>query len=236
MSPATHTRFDEVFFDEATYDVAASLALTITIGGVTIARQKGSLSIHRAIEKRSTADFTIVDRSGVATFSKGEVIEIKRNLTLLFGGIVASVERRKFQHSATVFHAIRCVGFAALMDKRLVAASFTNQTATAIITSLAATYLTPEGITLGNIETGATIAEMIINYASMTKVMDALAEKSGFIWGVDEAAQMYFQARTTTLAPENIDVGLITQLSPAVTEHAPEYRNRQYIRAGRGVT
>ncbi len=228
--------FDLAYFDEVRYDRDLEIGLSITIGGIGIVREKGSLSIRQAIEARETCDFTVVDQSGTATYSKGQPVEVLFNLVVQFGGIIDSVQRTKYPESATVFHTIRCTGWAALLDKRLAAESYAGSTAAAIIADLATKYLNPEGITLGTVETGPTIAEMIINYAPLSRVMDVLAERAGFIWGVDEQKQLFFQAPTTTLAPNTIDLDMITKLTPTVTERAPEYRNRQYIRAGRGVT
>ena len=206
------------------------------IDGVEIQKEKGSLSIRTAIESRDTCDFTVVDQAGTATYSKGQPVEVLQNCEVMFGGIIDSVTRTKFEKSTTVFHAVRATGWAALMDKRLAAESYTGDTAEAIVRDLATKYLNPEGIWLGNIETGPTIAEMVVNYASLSRVMDVLAERAGFVWNVDEIKRFTFQPPATTLAPNTIDTDMITRLTPTVTERAPEYRNRQYIRAGRGVT
>ncbi len=206
------------------------------IDGVEVQKEKDSLVIRNAIEARDTCEFTVVDQAGTATYSKGQPVEVLQNCAVMFGGIIDSVKRRKFQESTTVFHAIRATGYAALLDKRLAAESYVAQTAEFIVRDLAGTYMNPEGIWLGNIETGPTIAEMIVNYSRISRVLDALGEKAGFEWNVDELKRLTFQARTTVLASDSIDVDMITKLTPRVTEQAPDYRNRQIIRAGRGVT
>lgn len=209
----------------------------IEVGGTEIAnRQDGSLSIRNAIEERATCDFTIVDQPGTATYSKGQPVEVLQHCHPLFGGIIDSVDRRKLHESTTVFHAIRCTGWAALTDKRLAAESYTGQTAEYIIRDLATKYLNPEGIFLGNIETGPTISEMVLNYASLSVVLDKLAEIAGVVWSIDELKRLTFEPRTTTPAPWTVDPDMITKFTPAVTEKAPEYRNRQYVRAGRSTT
>jgi len=65
--------------------------ITIEVGGIDIIREKGSLYIRKAIEERATADFTIVDEPGTATYVKGQMVEIVSDLGTLFNGFIQTV-------------------------------------------------------------------------------------------------------------------------------------------------
>jgi len=74
----------------------------------------------------------------------------------------------------------------------------------------------------------------------VTRALDALAEKAGFTWYIDEFKQLFFVARTTTPAhfgPVSVsDMAKAGGMLSELTIGNPKYRNRQYIRAGRDVT
>ena len=209
----------------------------VEVGGTEIAnRQDGSLSIRNAIEERSTCSFTVVDSAGTANYSKGQSVEVLQYTHPLFGGIIDRVRRNKLRKSPTVHHTITAVGYEALADKRLIAATYAAQTAEFIVRDIAANYLNAEGIWLGNIETGPTITEVLFNYGPGGTVLSRLAERSGFVWGIDVLKRLYFQDSASTPAPWAVDTDMITKLSPVTTQQAPKYRNRQFVRAGRDIT
>ncbi len=209
----------------------------IEVGGTEITnRQDGSLNIRNAIEERSTCSFTIVDSTGTATYSKGQPVEVLQHTHPLFGGIIDRVKHTKLRKSTTVNHTITAVGYEALADKRLIAATYAAQTAEFIVRDIGANYLNAEGIWLGNIETGPTITEALFNYGPGGTVLSRLAERSGKVWGVDPIKRLYFQDPASTPAPWAVDTDMITKLSPVTTQQAPKYRNRQFVRAGRDIT
>jgi len=223
------------------------MATIIRISGVDVERQKGSIRIQNAIEQRSTASFTVVDLTGTASYSRGQPVEILTDwvlppfFKLQFAGYIDSVTRVKVApESSIMHHAIQCMDNHYLADKRLAAESYLAQTAGFIVTDLHTNYLSAEGVTIGTIQAGPTILEMVINYQSVTRALDALAEKSGFTWYIDEFKQLFFVARTTT--PATFGSVSVSDMAKAggmlseLTEANPMYRNRQYIRAGRDVT
>ncbi|GAH13373.1 unnamed protein product, partial [marine sediment metagenome] len=60
----------------------------IYINNIWAQIRKGSLLVDKRIEERSTADFTIVDIPGTATYQKGQAVEIYDDIGgLEFGGV-----------------------------------------------------------------------------------------------------------------------------------------------------
>jgi len=205
------------------------------IGGVEVAKQKGSLNIRNAIQERATCSFTVIDQAGTATYQKGQRVEVLQHCHPLFSGIIDSVTRTKLNETTTVHHAIRAVGYEALLDKRRAAATYVAQTAEQIVRDLAANYMNEEGIWLGTVHSGPTVPEVTINYARLSDAMEALAETANFVWGVDVLQRLYFQeANTVPGAPAS--TSMIEKRSPKIVEKAPLYRNRQYVRGGKAQT
>jgi hypothetical protein len=222
------------------------MATTIRISGVDIERQKGSLYINDGLERRSTASFVVVDRTGVANYVRGQAVDIFRGLAIppfihpLFSGFIDYPKRRRMSPTSTeCYWTIKCIDNHYVADKRIAAESYTGQTAAFIVNDLFTKYLQPEGVTLGTVDTGPTIAEMIINYQSVAKALDVLAAKSNFVWSINVGKELNFAERDTEVAPFAIvetDIERETGILSDLAEAAPFYRNRQYIRAGKDIT
>ena len=209
----------------------------VLIDGNAVQIEKGSLNIESRIEERSTADFTIVDLPGTAVYYQGQPVQIyDPDSVLVFGGVIDTPETGRYAPSGELLHPIRCADYHYFADKRLVAESYEDKTCGFIVDDIYDKYLAAEGITIGNIELGATLVEAIFNYVRVTDVYDALAEKAGMIWFIDEQKALYFQDRATTPAPWTLTGDDIEKHSGRLSGANPLYRNRQYIRGGRGTT
>ncbi len=221
--------------------IAGALELDYTLGiqvdetAVTI--EKASLVVENRIEERSIANFTIVDLPGTASYTKGMLVKIyDPNNVLIFGGVIDNPETFRVAPSGELLHPITCADYHYFADKRLVAESYESKTCGFIFDDIFDKYLAPEGVTIGNIELGPTIIEARFPYKSVTDCYDDLAEKAGFIWYIDENKALYFQARSTTAAPWTLTGADIVKGSGRLSGGNPKYRNRQYIRGGKGTT
>ena len=211
----------------------------IVIGGEIPEYVKGSLTVGLRIEARSIAKFTLVDLAGTASYQKGQAVRIYDTTdTLIFGGVIDAPEKVAMAPSGGLYHSISCADYHYFADKRLIAASYLATAAGTIVADIITNYLADEGVTVGTIEAGPDIVEALFNYVPATVAFDALAEKSGKIWYIDENKALYFVDRTTTPAPWN----WTTRTNKPAGSHAslsganPKYRNRQYIRGSKGTT
>ena len=109
-------------------------------------------------------------------------------------------------------------------------------TAGIIVNDLFTEWLEPEGVVIGNIDAGPDIESMLVNYQPVSKALDALAIKAGFIWEINYFKQLFFQARTTTAAPFAVTAQDVLKPSSSLKHDSSKYRNRQFIRGGRAVT
>lgn len=210
----------------------------VLIGGVIPHIIKGSLSIDQRIEERGIAEFIIEDLEGVATYVKGEPVEIWNVTdTLAYSGFIETPEITRISPTGGLYHHIRCTDNHYLADKRLVVAAFAVPTDAGVIaTALHTDYLAGEGVTVGSIQTGPEIPEAIFNYVTVAEALDILAEMAGFTWFIDEQKRFFFVDRTTYAAPWTAAIEDMTKRTPSLSTGNPLYRNRQYIRGGMGLT
>lgn len=211
----------------------------VLIDGVKVELKKGSLLVELRIEERSIAEFTVIDTAGVLSYQKGQPVEIYDvTNTLIFGGVIDTPEKTTMAPSGGLYHPIRCVDWHYLADKRLVAESYLATSAGDIVKDIRTKYLVAEGVTVGNIEDGPDIVEAVFNYVRASEAYDALAEKAGKIWYIDENKALYFVNRDTTPAPWNWTTHTPKPAGSKafLSGGNPKYRNRQYIRGGRGTT
>lgn len=212
--------------------------LTVDIDGDSPVTRKGSPVIELRIEERSTADFVVVDTAETATYTKGQPVTIDDATGRIFGGVIDTPETVAMSPAGGLYHFIRCADWHYLADKRLIAESYLATAAGTIVADIRTKYLLDEGVTVGNIEAGPDIVEAIFNYVRASDALDALAEKSNKIWYIDENKALYFQARDLVAAPWalNDTTNRPIKGTARLSGGNPQYRNRQYIRGGRGTT
>jgi len=68
------------------------------------------------------------------------------------------------------------------------------------------------------------------------QALDALAERVGYWWRIDENKDLYFLDRGTNTAPFTADGGVMLDESIKVESSNPKYRNVQVVRGARDIT
>ena len=213
--------------------------VSIEIDGVPVIIKYGSFSMDEWIEERSTASFIVIDTPGTATYVRGTPIEVYDEVpTLVFSGFIDTPERDEIPGGNGLYHAITCMDNHYLADKRLVVKSYTDKTLKYIVEDIWADYLEDEGVTIGEVQVGPTLESVIFNYVKASQAYDELKKISGFTWLINELKELHFIDRTTNAADWQLDG--TTNKPIEGSEHLdlgnPLYRNRQYIRGGRGTT
>ena len=216
------------------------MPVSVTIDGNSIVIDKGSLSIERRIEERSTASFNVVDIIGAADYVRGmPVLIYDPDVTLIFAGFIDDPGRARMGVIGShLLHNITCMDNHDLADKRLIVKSYTDKTLEYIVEDILTDSLVAEGVSEGEIQTGPTISEATFNYVRVSEAFDALKELSGFTWYIDELKKLYFIDRTTNIASWNLDNSTYKPIKGSVhlSKGNPLYRNRQYIKGGTGIT
>ena len=121
-------------------------------------------------------------------------------------------------------------------DKRLAAKAYQNQTVDVIVADLYTDYLLPEGIGIGQIDAGIVLEEAAFNYVPVSQALDALAERVGYWWRIDENKDLYFAQRGTSVAPFDGTGAVMLHDSIRVEHSNPKYRNVQVVRGARDLT
>lgn len=200
---------------------------------------KGSGIVNQRLEERSTASFTVIDKLGSLSFERGQTVSLyNASDELIFGGVIDTPRKVAVSPSGGLYHDLQCMDWHYASDKRLVIASYTATNAGTIATALHTDYLDGEGVTIGEIQAGPELVEVVFNYISVSEAFDALAELTGYTWFIDEQKRLFFIDRATYSAPWDWSTstpkpqGSMASLS----EGNPMYRNRQWVRGGTGLT
>jgi len=194
----------------------------------------GLVRIQQRIEERSTASFGVRDLDFTEDIEQGEPVILMWD-DQTFTGFVESADIRMLLGKGGLIHHLQCKDNHYLADKRIAVASYESKTCGYVVNDLITNYLAAEGITAGTIQDGPTITEAIINYVTVADALNALAEKAGFIWYIDENKVLYFMARETVAASwELTSADVYGDIS--ITRSNPLYRNKQYVRGGKALT
>jgi hypothetical protein len=199
-----------ILAEDSVGDPVVPVVSACVIDSVAYTTVEGSISIETRIEERSTASFVVIDLAGTLEFEEGYPV-----------ALYSPEDVKLFDEHYRA-------------DKRRAAESYVSQTAGYIVNDLFDKYLQAEGVTIGEIQAGPVVKEMVVNYARVSEAFDALAEKAGFIWQIDEDKELHFIDRATNLAPWDFD-NLHAISTPSLKVGNPQYRNRQYV-VGQAIT
>jgi hypothetical protein len=193
-----------------------------------------SWSISDTINSRTTAQLDVEDLLNLAEINIGDEIEITDDSVVIFKGTVETVEQMEDDPGFLKF-AITAVDFNALADKRIIASSYTNEVAGDIVKSFITDVLNEEGITEGTIADGPIIKKAIFNYDKATTALDYIKDITGLNWNIDFDKKLNLFERSNDISPIVLN-DTIQHVDFKRTKTRSQYRNRQYIRAGRGRT
>lgn len=157
----------------------------------------------------------------------------------VFGGsIETTMEELVVTNQTQLLVDCDCVSYDALADRRLVARAYDSptQTLNSIVTDIIAQDFVGEGIDTTNVETGPILSKLVFSYTHANEAFDLLAELTGYSWWIDAYKKLYFADRSTLAAPYTLSTASSNFKSITVESTRIDYRNRQYVRAGLGLT
>lgn len=213
------------------------MAIQLLIDGVdkTSLLQRQTLSIKKAINERSLFDFQLKDVTGTYRPAPGQSVQLYDGATLVFGGIIDEVEEYRALGNSMLVCEVPANDYHEIADRVLVAETYTGQTAGAIIEDIRSKYLNGEGVTAGTIQTGVTISKAVFNYIPVSQAYDEISEITGFQWEINPSKALSYFDRSTYAAPWGItSTSAIRNVK--VRKDRSQYRNRQYLRAGKQAT
>lgn len=191
------------------------------------------------LNARNTLSCELWDDAGTYHPAVGQelILYAADGVTRLFAGTIEEPEERSLRGISTGY-AIRisAVDYNQLADRHLVAEVYDNQSFTTIVTDLVTQYLAADGVAISAIDGGPTFVRKIFNYRSVAECLNELSEDTGYAWWIDYDKAFHFRTRESVSAPTAVSLTNSTILSVTVKTSRNAYRNRQYIRAGRGLT
>ena len=195
-----------------------------------------SFRMEDAATQRGTLSFVHIGTS--APLEWGEDVYVYNGATKMWGGTVDNVSERDITNgSATqIAYTYQCTDFSQLAARQTISATYTAQTAGAIITSLAGdSFVTNLGISAGTIEDGAYIESITFNYLPLEMCLDELAELSGYSWNIDKDRNLQFTAVDSNPAPFDLTASNKPYRDLQVSRQRGAMVNEVYLRAGTQV-
>ena len=191
-------------------------------------------SISDKINARTTLSATIVSLLSCPSVSIGDTVTLVDGLDTLFSGIISTLDVDE-PHPNYLNYNIQCVDNSALADKILIAETGTNETAGYIVENVILPYLVGEGVVLGAIEAGIVISKYTFNYIKCSTALDQLRTISGLNWNIDKDKRLNLFSNNSSVAPFTLD-NSVQHSRFKQSASLNQYRNVQYIRAGKGKT
>ena len=215
------------------------MSYTLTIDGNVYAPIAQSIIIKRLVNGEDTLEFAIILQDSTQPIEIGDGGTFVVDGVTIFGGTVDEAHEEDILLSdGRTVRKIRYImeDYNQICDRRIVANVYTNDTMGNIIADIVTNYLTDEGITVDNVETGPTIDKAVFNYATVASAFNEISDLTGFYWWIDSDKDLHFSSRATNAAPWSITAGNNPYMSFRVRRNRIKYRNRQYVRAGQDTT
>lgn len=217
---------------------------------------RGSLSIQDTLGQRNTCQFSVRvdDGTGGAgnRLTVGELVQIIDKAGedqipplvslnyMLFGGLVDRIDEYTRKGTTEVIQKITLVDYNSLLDRYLVAAVYTNETAGDIVRDIFTDSLGNSASTASDlawgvtaVEDGPVIRKAVFNYVTVAEAMLELQDITGYAFHVDYLLGVHFYDRVSNPVSVTFN-GQTTELT--VTRDRERYRNRQIVRAGMDLT
>lgn len=198
---------------------------------------KSSWSMQDDIGQRSTCSFKLYNPDNDYNPSTGEPVLATYGPTTLFRGSIETKQRGQgYEKKRRI--TIKAVDRTQVADRFFVAQVYDSvgQTADLIAIDILNTYLAGEGITQGQIDTGPLVSKAVYNYVRASDALNDLAEKSGFVWEIDQENRLNFRQRSSYAAPFGFSDTSKPYRNMVHDETRSFYRNRQFLIGGQATT
>ncbi|WP_307188802.1 hypothetical protein [Caldicellulosiruptor owensensis] len=197
----------------------------------------GSLRITKDNKYNANCSFVLyVYAVGQIVADVGKQVDIWIDGYKKFYGVIRSLTWEllyKDDNTKLIELTIEATDMKVVCNRRTVSVSLNETTAGGYVTSLVNNYLMTEGITAGTIQTGAQINEADYICKPIGEIIEDLAQKSGYVWGIDENGQLHFlkEPPITSLNPvvltENGDIKIY---DVKLTRKVEDYANKVFVK------
>lgn len=192
-----------------------------------------SLKISNALTKNiDKANFTIRASTGEYSPNLGNEVIIYNGATKIFGGLILSINE-DVEAFGVINYQIDCVDYTRLLNAKLIAETYENQTVNAIIADIFGNYA-PAGFTLTNVNCPIVLDYIQFNYAQIADCLKQLAQLVNYDWYVDYEKDLHFFAKEANAAPFalNDDDGSYVYNSLNIKKDNSQIKNVVIVRGG----
>lgn len=202
-----------------------------------------TLRISCQLQRRWTADFTILSKDGMGLLEVGQSITIStapigETATVLFRGTVDRTDLTVWKGTTIRQQNVTCVDFSQILDRFLVVASYSNMSIQAIaediFTNTATSDIANEpGITV-QVDSGSppVLDRAVFSYQTVRQVMDEISDLTGWQYYMDY--NKVFHLFTRSQVTSNLTLGRETR-DITINVTRDRLRNRQYIQGGQDI-
>ncbi len=180
-----------------------------------------------------TLSFYLRKTAAKTTPSLGDTIELYESTVKIFGGVV--VERsEEVVGGILIGWTMQAKDYTHTIDKLLVAKTYENQTASAIVTDIITNY-TDGTFTTTNVEGGSVVISSVrFNYEPVSRCLAILADQIGWDWYVDydKDVHFFYADSTTPVATYTDTSGGWDWKSLEVNRNILELTNSVIVRGG----
>jgi len=197
-----------------------------------------TLKISRVAGGGNSASFQLISDTTYIPRA-GQFVRIKNGSTIVFGGVIQSVDRERLDENTTkILYSVSCSGFNQIPSRRTIRTNYSSGTVVGtIVTSMVEDYLFQDGIGIGTIDDGTTLTDDWVDDAiSISEILDQCASKSGYQWFINQAGLLYFYqdpGSITNAAHNLIDGnGFTSYRKVRYQESLSTYQNKLFISGG----
>ena len=202
--------------------------LKVYVNGVRHSVKIDTFALTDQVSERSYASFVLQTPLDVQ-IKKYSTVEIYNGDKLLLRGIVDTANNQA--RFGIREHEITVVDNHYFVDKRIYAKAFIQVKTGEIVKQLVDDILHEEGIWYDDesIHEG-TETTITFNYDYCNNVLEKLADRSGYVWWVDNDKKLYFQDPRTITNDNPITPDIIKHGSLVIEYDLAQFRNTQYIK------
>jgi len=216
------------------------MSMSVKLNGTTIASKRiaeNSISISDDKNKQRSLSITLYATSLDGLPDVGEDIQVLEGTNIRFGGNIKDVKFVPITPSMSTDADIACQiysdGYNGLPQRRTVNVLSTATTSGAVVTNLVNNFLDDEGVTLGTIDTGATIVTYGGNYKTIKEVLDDMADISGYEWNINNDKSLDFLSPTDIItSTDTVNYNDATHFNFRLSQTLSNYRNKQFVEGG----
>jgi hypothetical protein len=188
--------------------------------------QMNSLSIQDTLGQPVTASFTILNPS-IAP-AEGETIRVLFHSQVIFSGTIDRVG--KTTSGLQVFsYRCECKDFSQVLERRIIRRNFTDVTVQSLLDSLLDNELTGELLTLGTIDSRATLPLVDAQNARAFDVCRTVAGTTGQTFYVDYDRSIQMRSTTVSASPLLLTESVVEIDGTTVQSDRETYRNHQTV-------